>query len=149
MLTARDATFDKVTGLEAGADDYLTKPFDTAELLARIRALTRRTSDAQPMNLSFGNVSLDLDSGDISCQGKSMHLSYKEFALMKIFLGSPNQTFAKEELIERVWGDDSAAEGNNVEAYISFLRKKFNFLKADIELVTIRQVGYKLALKDA
>ena len=146
MLTAKDTTYDKVVGLEAGADDYLTKPFDTAELLARIRSLTRRTMDVSSLRLSFGNVSLDLDSGDIFCNNQSMHLSYKEFALMRIFLGTPNQPFTKEELIARVWGDDSVAEGNSVEAYISFLRKKLTFLKADVEIVTLRQVGYKLSL---
>lgn len=149
MLTARDATRDKVTGLDSGADDYLTKPFETAEFLARIRSLTRRQGEVQFEELSFGDLALNLDSCEVSCNGQSIHLSHKEFSLLTVFLSNPNQVVSKDTLITKVWGYDSSAEDNNVEAYISFLRKKLNFLRSRVKIVTLRQIGYKLALDEA
>lgn len=148
MLTARDATRDKVTGLDSGADDYLTKPFETAEFLARIRSLTRRQGEVQFEELSFGDLTLNLDSCEVTCKGQSIHLSHKEFSLLTVFLSNPNQVVSKDTLIAKVWGYDSSAEDNNVEAYISFLRKKLNFLHSQVKIVTLRQIGYKLALEE-
>ena len=148
MLTARDATRDKVTGLDSGADDYLTKPFATAEFLARIRSLTRRVGEVQFEELSFGDITLDLENSDVSCSGQSIHLSYKEFSLLKVLMANPQQAVSKDTLIAKVWGYDSSAEGNNVEAYISFLRKKLNFLHSRVKIVTLRQIGYKLDFED-
>jgi DNA-binding response OmpR family regulator len=148
MLTARDATRDKVTGLDAGADDYLTKPFETAEFLARIRSLTRRQGEVQFEELSFGDLTLNLDSCEVACNGQSIHLSHKEYSLLTVFLANPNQVVSKDTLIAKVWGYDSSAEDNNVEAYISFLRKKLKFLHSQVKIVTLRQIGYKLALDE-
>lgn len=144
MLTARDATRDKVTGLDAGADDYLTKPFETAEFLARIRSLTRRQGAVQFEQLSFGDLQLDLENCDVSCNGDSIHLSFKEFSLLKVLMNNAQQAVSKETLIAKVWGYDSTAEDNNVEAYISFLRKKLGFIHSQAKIVTLRQIGYKL-----
>lgn len=148
MLTARDATRDKVEGLDAGADDYLTKPFETAEFLARIRSLTRRQGEVQFEELRFGDLSLDLEGGDLSCAGRSIHLSYKEFSLMRLLMASSGQAVPKDTLIVKVWGYDSSAESNNVEAYISFLRKKLAYLNSQVKIVTLRQVGYRLDAGD-
>lgn len=144
MLTARDATRDKVEGLDAGADDYLTKPFETAEFLARIRSLTRRRGQVEFEQLAFGDLSLDLENCDASCKGQSIHLSFKEFSVLKALMENPRQALPKDTLIAKVWGYDSTAEDNNVEAYISFLRKKLAFLDSRVKIVTLRQVGYRL-----
>ena len=144
MLTARDATRDKVTGLDAGADDYLTKPFEVAEFLARLRSLTRRQGEVQFEELSFGDLELDLESCDLSSKGQSIHLSYKEFSLMRLLMAAAPQAVPKDTLITKVWGYDSSAEGNNVEAYVSFLRKKLRFLGSTVKIATLRQIGYRL-----
>lgn len=145
MLTAKDDISDKVTGLDLGADDYLTKPFSTEELLARLRALIRRKSDAVCENtLSFSDLSLNLDTFELICKGKSVKLGLKEFDIMKILLGYGSRVLSKEILIEKVWGYDSEAEYNNVEVYISFLRKKLMHLKSGVSIKTIRGVGYSL-----
>ncbi len=148
MLTARDATRDKVTGLDAGADDYLTKPFEAAEFLARIRSLTRRQGEVQFEELAFGDLSLDLESCDLSSKGQTIHLSYKEFSLMRLLMAAAPQAVPKDTLITKVWGYDSSAEGNNVEAYVSFLRKKLRFLESSVRIATLRQIGYRLETPD-
>lgn len=149
MLTARDATRDKVTGLDAGADDYLTKPFEVAEFLARLRSLTRRQGEVQFEELSFGDLELDLESCDLSSKGQSIHLSYKEFSLMRLLMAAAPQAVPKDTLITKVWGYDSSAEGNNVEAYVSFLRKKLRFLGSTVKIATLRQIGYRLEEPEA
>ena len=149
MLTARDATRDKVMGLDSGADDYLTKPFETPEFLARIRSLTRRQGAVQFEELTFGDLTLDLEGCDVSCGGNSIHLSNKEFSLLKVLMSNAPQAASKDILITKVWGYDSSAEGNNVEAYISFLRKKLSFLHSQVKIVTLRQIGYKLEFDEA
>ena len=145
LLTARDATADKIAGLDAGADDYMTKPFSPAELMAHLRALTRRQGDVVFERLAVGDLSLDLESMDLSCRGKELHLSAKEFALMRIFLGNAGQVLSKDTLIERAWDAGSNAGDNNVEAYVSFLRKKLRHLGSSAQIETIRGAGYRLA----
>lgn len=144
MLTARDDVQDKVTGLDKGADDYMTKPFVPEELLARIRALSRRQGEVAVEELHFGDLTLNLSSNDLWCRSKSIHLGYKEFEISKILMGNPGRIISKDTLISKVWGDDSDAEDNNVEAYISFLRKKLFFLGSKVEIGTVRKVGYRL-----
>lgn len=144
LLTARDDTSDKVKGLDKGADDYLTKPFIPEELLARIRALSRRQGDVFLDEMVFGDLSLDLSSNDLCCREKSIHLSFKEFEVLKLLMSNSGKIISKDTLITRVWGNDSDAEDNNVEAYISFLRKKLSFVGSQVEINTIRKVGYRL-----
>lgn len=124
LLTARDETQDKIQGLDSGADDYMTKPFEPGELLARIRALTRRTGEVVFQTLTFEDLSLNLSTNDLSSKTRSIHLGHKEYEIMKILMSNPKILISKEMLITKIWGMDSNAEDNNVEAYISFLRKK-------------------------
>ena len=141
-------TFDdvknKITGLDSGADDYMTKPFVPEELLARIRALSRRQGEVILEELTFDDLTLNLSSNDLSCKNKSIHLGYKEFEILKILMSNPKILISKETLIVKVWGAESAAESNNVEAYISFLRKKFHYLDSKVTIGTVRKVGYRL-----
>lgn len=144
MLTAKDATKDKVTGLDCGADDYMTKPFVPDELLARIRALTRRQGEVQLSEAVFSDLTLNLSTGDLSCKEKSIHLNYKEAEILKLLMANPSSAVSKEDLITKVWGYDSDATDNNVEAYISFLRKKLQYLNSDVGITALRKVGYRL-----
>ena len=143
LLTARDATDDKVAGYDSGADDYMTKPFAPAELLAHLRALGRRQGDVQFERISAGDLTLDLESYDLSCNGKSIHLSFKEFSILRILMSNPGNVFSKETLISRAWGNESSAGDNNVEAYISFLRKKLTHLGSKAKIETLRKAGYR------
>ena len=146
MLTAKDLVPDKVKGLDAGADDYMTKPFSPEELLARIRVLTRRRGEVLLDTLAFDDISLSLASCELSCihTAKTVRLNYKETELLKLFLTHPNRIFSKDELILKVWGYDSEASDNNVEAYISFLRKKLSFIGSRCQPVALKKIGYKL-----
>lgn len=144
MLTARDDVKDKVLGLDKGADDYMTKPFVPEELLARVRALARRQGDVVSEELTFSDLTLHLSTNDLWCGAKSVHLSFKEFEILKILMSNSKIIVSKEQLISKVWGADSDAEDNNVEAYVSFLRKKFFFLGSKTGIGTIRKVGYRL-----
>ena len=146
LLTARDAVADKITGLDSGADDYMTKPFSPAELLAHLRALTRRQGEVVFETLRAGDLELNLESYDLACNAKSIHLSYKEFSICRILLSNPGQVVSKDLLIAKVWGVESSAEDNNVEAYISFLRKKFAFLGSEARIETLRKAGYRFML---
>ncbi len=148
LLTARDDINDKVKGLDYGADDYLTKPFSKDELLARIRALSRRTGDVIIDTLTYGDLILDLNSYTLSCNSKSIHVGYKEFEILKLFLSNPNQIFSKDDIITKVWGYLSDAEDNNVEVYISFLRKKLSFLESTVLISTVRKIGYHLNIQE-
>ena len=144
MLTARDDVRDKIRGLDKGADDYMTKPFVPEELLARIRALSRRQGEVLLEEISMEDLTLSLSTNDLLCGAKSIHLAFKEFEIMKILLSNQKTIVSKDMLISKVWGDDSDAEDNNVEAYISFLRKKLSFLGSSVQISTIRKVGYRL-----
>ena len=148
MLTAKDDIHSKITGLDSGADDYITKPFVKEELLARIRANARRQGDVIINTLSFCDLNLDLDTAILSCNTKSIQLSFKEFSILKILLVHPNLVINKEVLIDKVWGNESEAEANNVEAYISFLRKKFQFIGTKVSINTLRRLVYRLEVKN-
>ena len=144
MLSAKDEVEDKVKGLDLGADDYMTKPFAPAELLARIKVLTRRKGEVVLQELCYGDLSLDLQNGNLKTKEKNVHLGYKEFEIMKRFLKEPLRIFSKEDLLHFVWGMDSEALDNNVEVYISFLRKKLAFLDSNVKIQTLRKRGYRL-----
>ena len=144
MLTARSQIPDKIEGLDSGADDYMTKPFSPAEMLAHLRALTRRTGQVVFETLRVDDLELNLESHDLSREGKSINLSFKEFSIMNILMANKGQIVSKETLISKVWGVESSAVDNNVEAYISFLRKKLKFLGSTAQIETLRKVGYRL-----
>lgn len=144
MLTARDEVADKVTGLDCGADDYMTKPFASDELLARLRALTRRQGEVVTEELSFADLTLLLSERALAVGDRSLRLGFKEFEILRILMSHPKLVVPKEELILKVWGADSDAEDNNVEVYISFLRKKLSFLGSSVTIGTVRKVGYFL-----
>ncbi len=167
LLTAKDEIADKVSGLDHGADDYMTKPFSTDELLARIRALTRRRGEVITGCLEYGDLALDpktcelctdarrsgtdarrsgIDARD-DCQipsGGKIKLSLKEYRIMEMLVQNPNQILTKERILEKVWGGDSDAEYNNLEVFISFLRKKMRFIGSKAEIKTSRGIGYSL-----
>ncbi|MDO4321684.1 MAG: response regulator transcription factor [Lachnospiraceae bacterium] len=143
MLTAKSELLDRVEGLNAGADYYLTKPFDTRELLACINALLRRQG-SEVNELSYGNTSLDLASGTLICGEKSVRLSAREFDVMRLLLQSRDRNLSKEVILARVWGYDSNAVENHVEVYVGFLRKKLTSIGSDIRIEAIRRLGYHL-----
>jgi len=144
LLTARDEITDKVTGLDCGADDYMTKPFSPEELMARIRAISRRQGDVVLEELSFSDITLNLSTYTLSCGAKSVHLGFKEYEVLRILMSNPSMIVPKDDIIVKVWGAESSAEDNNVEAYISFLRKKLFFLGSGVCIGTVRKVGYRL-----
>ena len=144
MLTARTETGDKVRGLDSGADYYLTKPFEMSELLACVRALTRRQGEVVMDELTFGDLTLNLSTCDLCYGDKKVRLGKKEFSIMRIFMANGAAIVSKETLINKVWGFESDAEDNNVEVYISVLRKKLAFLKAPVQIATLRKFGYRL-----
>lgn len=146
LLTARGSTADKIAGLDSGADDYMTKPFSPAELMAHLRALTRRQGDILFERINAGDLTLDLESYDLSRGSKTIHLSFKEFSICKILMANPGQVISKETLIAKAWGVESSAGDNNVEAYISFLRKKLIHLGSSNRIETIRKAGYRLVV---
>lgn len=150
MLTAKAETEDKVTGLDNGADDYLTKPFNSQELLARLRALTRRRKHTEEELLRFGDIILDTNTVTLTCTetGQSVRLGEKEFHILEYMLRNQSQILTREQLALKIWGYESEAEYNNVEVYMSFTRKKLHFIGAKTELKAVRGIGYELRYKD-
>ena len=145
MLTARSDLSDRVRGLDCGADYYLTKPFETEELLACIRSLLRRGGETADCGaVSFGDLRLEMTTFLLSCGDRFVRLSRREYDLMELLMKNGSQIVSKEQLILKVWGYDSAAEDNNVEVYISFLRRKLAHLRSRVQIKTLRMVGYCL-----
>ncbi|MBP3937954.1 MAG: response regulator transcription factor [Clostridia bacterium] len=150
MLTAKAELDDKVTGLDSGADDYLTKPFMTKELLARLRALGRRKLGTADGVLSFGDISLDTGTLTLSCtaNGQSVRLSEKEYRILEYMIANSGQIITREQFAVKIWGFESDAEYNNVEVYMSFTRKKLAFVEAKTEIKAVRGIGYELRCDD-
>lgn len=150
MLTAKSGISDKVKGLDLGADDYLAKPFNTEELLARIRALGRRRGEISESNavISYGDLSLNTQTMVLSAGAQEIKLTLKEKELMEYFMLRREMVSPKEQIIEKLWGFDSEAEANHVEVYVSFLRKKLKFIGSDVSISAVRGVGYVLKIGD-
>ena len=138
------AVRDKVRGLDSGADDYMTKPFSPDELLARVRALTRRKGEPVSDEIKFGDITFSNSSFELAKGEKSVRLNFKEAQIMKLLLSRPNMVLSKEEIITKVWGYDSDTADSSVEAYMSFLRRKLEFLKSSVGIISQKKVGYRL-----
>ena len=149
ILTAKSEIYDKLNGLENGADDYITKPFHMRELVARVKNILKRKSDIEDTSfLEFGDIKLDLKTGKIVCKENNILITGKELELLEILLLNKKQIIDRETLASKIWGYDSEAEYNNVEVYISFLRKKLKLLKSNVKIKAIRGIGYKLEVED-
>lgn len=145
LLTARSEVEDKINGLDCGADDYLTKPFVTGELLARVRALTRRKGELVDENrLDYNGLELAKNTCSVVWQGNDVKLSLKEYQIMELLISNPHRILPKERIIEKIWGYESDVEYNNIEVYISFLRKKLTAISAPVQIKTARGIGYSL-----
>lgn len=145
LVTAKSDLSDKIIGLDAGADDYVTKPFQSEELLARIRALSRRNTELTSETVvTFADVSLNLSTYELSCGDRSIRLGMKEMGIAEMLIRSGKRIVSKEEILVKIWGYDTDAEYNNVEVYISLLRKKLKSLQSKVNISTVRGVGYNL-----
>lgn len=144
FLTAKAEVEDRVAGLDAGADDYLPKPFASSEFLARVRALARRSDTYLLSVLSFGNVTLDCSRYVLEADGGEVRLNNKEFQIMELFIRHPHQIFSAEHLMDKIWSSESASETDVIWTYIGFLRKKLRQISASIEIRTVRGAGYAL-----
>ena len=144
MLTARGETRDRIEGFDSGADNYLPKPFDPDELLSRVRAMLRRSDAYRPSVLTFGDLTLDPGSGELSCGKERIQLSGREYQLMELFLRSPGMLFSAERLMEKIWGWDSEAEINVIWVNISNLRKKLKSIGSHVQINASRGLGYLL-----
>ena len=148
MLTAKSEIDDKLDGLEHGADDYVTKPFSMRELMARIKAVLKRTNNIEDTNcLEYGDLTLDLKNAKLKSHNNEIQISGKELELLEQLLLNKNQILSKESLIERVWGYESEAEYNSVEVYITFIRRKLKLIESSVNIKAVRGVGYKLEEK--
>ena len=147
LLTAKSEVDDKVEGLDAGANDYLAKPFHSKELLARIRAIIRTQTGQSNSKLSMVNIVLDQTSFELSSTAGNYRLSNKEFQILELLMSNPNQLISSERFLEKIWGYDSEAEINVVWVYISYLRKKLTALHANIQIKAVRNAGYVLEQK--
>lgn len=144
LLTAKDEIADKVNGLDNGADDYLTKPFATEELLARVRAMSRRRGEITTDTITYADISLNLKTNELCCSTHAIKLGLKEFLIMELLITNGKQIITKERFIEKIWGFETDAEYNNVEVYISFIRKKLASIHSKVEIKTARGIGYSL-----
>ena len=144
LLTALGDEKTKVNGLELGADDYITKPFSSNELIARIRAILRRVEKSDTDTLSFGDLSLNLLNYDLCANSRCIRVSAKEYAIIKLFLENSNRVLSKNEIVAAIWNTDEELESNTVEVYLSFVRRKFDFLKTKVNIVSVRGVGYRV-----
>ena len=146
MLTAKSDVDDKVAGLDSGADDYLTKPFEAKELLARLRALGRRNGTPETAHLAYGDIYLSPATFQLHCtsSGQSVRLSKREYRILEIFMSNKNQVMTREQLALQIWGYENEAEYNNVEVYLSFTRKKLAFIGSHVEIKALRGLGYEL-----
>lgn len=149
LLTAKSEIDDRVAGLDAGADDYLTKPFATKELLARIRAITRRGQDTTDSTLTFQNITLNRSTYTLSSPTGEFRLGNKEYQMLEMLMVRPGQVIPTERFMEKIWGYDSEAELNVVWVYLSYLRKKLTALNANVQIKAARNLGYSLEVKDA
>ena len=147
MLTAKSDVSDKIGGLNLGADDYITKPFDTEELLARIRALLRRKEKFTGDTLAFGDIALDREGMTLICGDKKIAIGKKEYQILEMLILADGKNIAKERFIEKIWGYDTEAEYNTIEVYVSFLRKKLAAVGAKTEIKAVRGIGYNLGAK--
>lgn len=144
MLTAKGQKDDRILGFNSGADDYLPKPFDTDELIARVRALLRRSSSYTPDILRFGDISLDTGDGTLKCNNRQIKLSAREYRLMELFMRSPHMVISADRIMERIWGWDSDAETSVVWVHISNLRKKLSSIGSSVSIRANRGLGYAL-----
>lgn len=149
MLTAKSEIYDKLNGLENGADDYITKPFHIKELIARIKVILKRNTNLENTDIiEFADMKLNLKTGKISCGQNEIIINGKELELLEVLLINKNQIVNRETLANKIWGYDSAAEYNNVEVYVSFLRKKLKLLNSQVKIKAVRGIGYKMEDKD-
>lgn len=148
LLTARTNVSDKVDGLNKGADDYLTKPFEPMEFIARISALTRRYERNKNQYITFADLKFDASAYQLICGSKQISLSNKEYKVLEKLLASPSSVVSKETLLTSVWGFDSEVRENNIEAYISFIRRKLEYLESKVKIKAVRNAGYRLESND-
>ena len=149
MLTAKSEIEDKLNGLEHGADDYITKPFAMRELMARIKAVLKRTNNIENTEcLEYGDLVLDFKNAKLKCNDSEIQISGKELELLEQLLINKNQISSRESLAERIWGYENDSEYNNVEVYITFVRRKLKLIGSAVNIKAVRGVGYKLEVKD-